>query len=302
MNGVTRVLISVLLLGVCAVAMRFTMFRVDVLQAKTQIFTGRIQVGKIQEIQLKADMTDIQNIISVNAGLDGVISGSYHGSQADNLKLSSKIQDGALQTFFKTGQAYYDSFILSRKPLGIGVTNLLLPPKIPLFVEMFSNSDESTKIDIDLQKLMIKEFKLTNYQTAKTVNLSMPVMDAESKIEIQNELGETNIWMSKATRGKLRLENSNGRTILYIKKNLPVRFKIFGNDNAEAGFQRRVQKTGSFAQKQFEYLDGSVLDFSQLEDRKWLSFNPQETRHELDISIELGKTGTLQINELEEQK
>jgi major membrane immunogen (membrane-anchored lipoprotein) len=53
MNGITRVVISVFLLGVCAVAMRFTMQSMPSGEFKRQLLTARLDTKKLKKLMLK---------------------------------------------------------------------------------------------------------------------------------------------------------------------------------------------------------------------------------------------------------
>ena len=179
MNGITRVGISILLLGACAVAMRFTMYTVEVPEAQTQLHTARLDVSKFKRIKLKIETLDADSFY-IKPSVAGRIAGTYFASIASGIRLVDATQSSSPQekdttlVQFLTGLNSSTRFLLNDPEIP-RMAELRLPRGIPLSLEIIMpNRRTYPNLSIDLRGLEIQE-------------LSMPYGDKFNQLNIRIE-------------------------------------------------------------------------------------------------------------------
>jgi hypothetical protein len=296
MKNLARVGLSVLLLGTCALAIRFSMVKTDVPEFKPQTHTAKIALGNVEEIQLDFEATDSQHSIEVRAGQPGFIAGRYKATQAHELRIIGNARDGALETQFQTGRKSYNSFLLGR-PEYRGETLILLPPSIPLFVDVGIMPFPSTnKVLFDLRGLNVQKFWMppTILPTINLMDLYVPVGTIDTELTINGLIKKTNIWIKQASKGNLRINSHGGLVNVIGRKNAFVAFNIHGKANSLQDFSNRIQLGGFHKTSK---AIGFPKTNTQFDTRYFLLSNDETVRHEITVNVELGDTGTINYSE-----
>jgi hypothetical protein len=299
MNGVTRVGLSVLLLGTCALAMRFSMVKTPVLESVKQNHDAKIAVGKIEEINLHFEAVNSQKEVYIRSGQKGFISGRYQASQADHLFLSGKTTDGALDVNFNAGKGIYTSFLIDR-PEDIGITTMNLPPEVPLFIDAYINDSKPKKVVFDLRGLNIQKFTLPKIMDSKidTLVFYTPVGTSDTEMEIGGLINKANVWVAPKSKGSLMINARNGQVNIVGHKNTAVYFSIHGSAiNAEA-FAHRVRLSGFHRNSQpMSFQDQITEQTTKSTNRFFIMSNDPSSKSKIQIHIELNDSGTINYSE-----
>jgi hypothetical protein len=299
MKNLARVGLSVLLLGTCALAIRFSMVRTPVLEAIKQSHFAKIAVGKVEEINLHFEAVNSQKAVYIRPGQKGLISGSYEASQADRLFLSGKTTDGALDVNFNAGKNIYSRFLVNY-PKDVGITNINLPPATPLFIDTYIGSSKPNKVVFDLRGLNIQNFKLSEIFDSKIGNLIFytPVGTKDTEMEIGGSIEKTNVWIAQNSKGKLRIDAHNGQVDIVGHKNTAIYFNINGNSSSVEAFAHRIRLSGIHLNRQpVSLVDRNSGQNTKFANRFFLLSNDDTSKQKLYITVQLNDSGTINYSE-----
>jgi hypothetical protein len=303
-NGLTRVLISVVALGACGVAMRFTMNEVQLPTSKSKYHTWSQVVPKdTKAIALHYEAIESDQTIEIKPGRAGRVASTYQGTAGDILRggfgrTNPPPPLGTLELSLNAGRRNYESYFFDRPPSG-GIADLRLPPELPLDVEAYFGSNNIVRAD--LRGLQVKRFCICDFwsRSKLIIDLKLSNSSLKSDFDVYNAAGETRIEVPRGARGSLRIKDLEGRIRLYINPSAKISLQVVGDlrsfDNAE-DLKQRININGGFKvedAKVFpEYLRnerprgvGFVRNFETTEQKQF------------DISVELGARGTLEVIE-----
>jgi hypothetical protein len=299
MKNLAQVGLSVLLLGTCALALRFSMVRTPVLEAIKQSHFAKIAVGKVEEINLHFEAVNSQKAVYIRSGQKGFISGSYEASQADRLFLSGKTTDGALDVNFHAGKNIYTSFLVDH-PKDIGITTMNLPPLIPLYIDAYIQSSKTEKTVFDLRGLNIQKFALPKIMDANidTLVFYTPVGTTDTEMEIGSSIKKMNVWIAPNSKGKLRIDAHNGQVNIVGHKNTAIYFNINGNSSSVKAFAHRIRLSGIHLNRQpVSFMDRNSGQNTRFDNRFLLLSNDSTSKQKLYITVRLNDSGTISYSE-----
>ncbi len=302
MNGITRVLVSVALLGACAGAMRLTMYSIEAKEATYQHHFARVETGDVEEVKLFAMMNYNLRSVIIGTGRNGIVAGSYAATQADSITIDGQAQDGVFEANYDLWAFNHSGFLFNNRPSPLNDANLRLPPNVPLNVEVSMNSEAQTRVQIDLRSLHIRKFLFASDKAPKSVSLYVPKANDDSSIVISNYFGSNSIYITEPNEGKLNVASPNAATILYLKKEIPVRLRIRIKAASSADALRRITKWSGLEEIQFESVDFSASGIKEVANIHWFVYNPKNTTKELSVVIDLGQTGSLTLAKMWETK
>jgi hypothetical protein len=300
MNTITRVGISLLALGACAVAMRYTMTEVDVPEAKRQYHTWRRDIpASTRALAVSYAALERRSWVDIKAGSPGRIAGTYQGSPADRLsgvqvKAAPK-QVGALHLSVNAGRMEYASYFLARPSL-IGVADLRLPTGVSL--EVSAHVAQDSRARIDLRGLNLYSFCLCNFPDANLdLSLTAPDRPFKNDLFVHNDLGTTKLEIPRGARGSISLIVRNGRAQIYVHNSLNARLSVNANlpfnarDTTDLKRRVNVRNKAFFGRGDFAtpIFEGPTRGYFMSDN--YASPSPQH----VGINIELGSTGTVEI-------
>jgi hypothetical protein len=243
MNGIARVIGSVLLLGACAAAMRFTLFTVDAPASQYQLHHARLEVQKAKEIKLSIQASNVNGFI-MQAGRAGRIAGSLHGAADDQLNLIQRTDDGLPEYIYSIGKRTHQNFFGS-KPAFRKDAELRLPLGIPLqlevFVENFSGTHES---QIDLRNLNIKRFDFgpSFSNRPRRIQLRLPKSQPGTEFSVIAGRDVIQVEVDKNTQGHLWIPAylKAGSISIATDPQKAVEVFVTGYDLSGDGLKKRI--------------------------------------------------------------
>ncbi len=245
MNGLARVGISLLLLGACAVAMRFTMDNVDLPHTKRKLHTARLDTSKAKNIDLLVFPQGVGNF-SIRAGEPKRITGTYQATAASELR----IQEGEPQlgkkdinsVRYETNSSSYLSFFLSR-PYTTGSGELRLPKDIPFNIQILFDNWDKTRINANLnfQGLIVQDFSLRSGDIqAMDLNLKMPQSNPKTRFSIRNDMGFTRVYFDQTNQGVMNIASKNGLVDIRFVPQTSLNIFIIGKAPTAQAFRQRL--------------------------------------------------------------
>jgi hypothetical protein len=245
MNGITRVLISLFLLGACAVAMRFTMYNVDLPHTKPKLHTARLDTSKATKIDLQIYCPDMANF-QIRAGEPKRIAGTYQATDASELRIQeSEPQLGKKDinaVSYQTSLRSYLGFFLGR-PRTTGSGELRLPKDIPLNIQLVFDNWDNTHVtaSVDLQGLNVQDFSLRSGDIqAMDLNLKMPQNNPKTRFSIRNDMGFTRVYFDQTNQGVMSIESKNGLVDVRFTPQTSLNVFIIGKAPNAQAFRQRV--------------------------------------------------------------
>ncbi len=243
MNGITRVLISLFLLGACAVAMRFTMATVDVPASKRQLHNARLAIQKAKEIKLHIEAGDVNGFI-IQAGQAGRIAGSVQGAADDQLYLNQYADKGSVEYTYNIGKRTYQNFLWSRPRLRKDA-EVRLPLGIPLLLEVSVENNFGThNSQIDLRNLNIKRFDLVHSfsDSPRQIRLRLPNSEPDTEFFLAMGRDTIQVEIDKNTQGYLWIPAYLKAGIISIGTDPQKALEIIvtGYDKSGDGLKKRV--------------------------------------------------------------
>jgi hypothetical protein len=257
MNGITRVLISIALLGACAAAMRLTMENVDSGTRKRQLLAASLNTKKAKKIDLKIQAQEMERI-HIKPSQAGRIAGTYEFTTDALIRSRFSIADSTLQTAFREKgvlYAFYNAYSVLKNsyyfgnPLAFGVAELRLPKEVPLSLEFFmQNHQKPPRAFIDLRGLEIDNFN-TVFAFANSfeqLNLDMAQGNPNTRYSVRNDNGRTNINFFQQSKGSMRLYSEEGQiSISHYAVTSNIAISVFGKANSASNFRKRLSLKNS---------------------------------------------------------
>ncbi len=292
MNGLTRVVISVLFLGACAIAMRLTLVKTEVLEVQPQKHSATLAIKQAKAVQLHIESGHFMSQLGIQDGQDSLISGLYNASRADQLTLTKDNKNGMLNANLIFGKLVNTSF-MTTAPNKPSTGNISLPKNIPLSIEVFASELQETFFQFDFKNLQIQKFNFDSLNTASLISLIAPAAIKNAEINVKNSKGKTNALITPQTQGKFVFFNEAGNLVLALSKNPSMKILIIGNANTKTDLLERIQFMAGYSPSDFQYINPKDLNVTFFKKQKWLLYNAKVKNPKVDILVDLGETGTL---------
>ena len=296
MNGFARVAISLLLLGACAVAMRFTMVSMDLPHMKGQVHSARLDTSKAKNIELDIGLNHT-HYFHVRASQAGRIAGTYQATKASVLRIRDTTNstlpklENTTRVSFDTGSDVYTSFFWNR-PMISGVSELRLPKNIPLSINLFNHQcNKCSNFTFDMRDLDVQKFNIwgTGDNNFDTLKLFMPT--SKISASVQNNSGRTQLEFNRQSKGSVTVRSQNGTVVVSIPKAVPKRILIFGQAPTRLAFAQKLTLG--------ESVNDINWEVSQIDPggRGWYVFGKTKdaTSESLSLEIQLGENARVTL-------
>lgn len=248
MNGISRVMVSVALLGACAGAMRLTMERIDIPHTKGQLHTARVATSKAKKMELQMYLPLVRDFF-VHSGVAGRVAGTYRATQANALRLRDStnstgplVKDLTRISLETGGDSSYKSFFMA-SPNTIGQGELRLPKGIPLDIKVLLGGYQTANyISFDLQDLDILNFNTIDLEPHRyNLNFIMPKGSPKSTFWVRNDLGQTQIRFEKPSQGRMALASAKGFLDIALWAEFPLNVVIIGKVSDAQALRQRLE-------------------------------------------------------------
>jgi hypothetical protein len=295
MNGITRVMISLVLLGACAVAMRWSLVKADTPEARTKIHTAKISVKDTKEINFNL-LTPLflENGVTIRQGSIDSIQANLNASETHKIILNRVMIDGILNVTSSFDQLWKTNYF-AQSPQVKASSELLLPAQKALSIDaqLFDNP-----LDADFRGLQIKEFVVNqNFRDYLLNKVQFVASDTDftGSYKLQSDGQTASLGIPKGAKGNLTYKTNQTAVTLKISPEAMVILAIhyMDNNNPLVSIKERVIATKEVLTGQN---DIPILYFanSQGELTDPVS-NSKFSQKIMKIRIVLGKKGTLKI-------
>jgi hypothetical protein len=244
MNNIARIIGSVVLLGACAVGMRFTMQTVDIPHTKGKLHTARVDTSKAKKIELQVYLPTAQRF-DAQVGVAGRMAGTFRASEAFSLRLRDTTEstrpkkENLTRIGYETGLSTYTNFLTNR-PDTYGAAELRLPRDVP--IEMYIDPQEVEVASFDLQGADIRDFNLPSDRHRANIDMKMPLGSAKAQFYIRNDTRLTRVGFSLPSQGTMQIYSDRGAVVIDTYAKIPMQISIVGNAPSAAAFRERVLK------------------------------------------------------------
>ncbi len=249
MNGLARVGISLLLLGACAVAMRFTMVNVDLPHTKRKLHTGKVDTSKAKKIELQIGLRNT-TAFYMKSGVAGRIAGTFQSTDANHFHLRDStnstrpIVKDLTRIDLETGMRSYNNFFTTR-PNTDGGAELRLPTDVPLEIlvisDLFGYPQQRTNLFFDLRGVDIQRFSFPHGASNPVdMVLEMPKGSLKTDFWIKNDFGQTRVNFDQASQGNLNIESNNGLADIRMSSETSINVVIMGKATNAKAFRQRL--------------------------------------------------------------
>jgi hypothetical protein len=249
MNGIARVIVSVVLLGACALAMRFTMQQDTFSVAELQTYKKSVDVSKAKRLHLEIQLGDVK-ALSLYPRADKKIFATLSAFAADGISLWDNTDQmstdlnrpkDTTHIQYTAGVGTWRKFFMGQ-PETKGVAQLYVPKNKPLSLSMYST--ENANAFINLTGLTVQRFTMKPY--FNNVDIALPVGSKNARFYIENARGYSSIRFNATLRGNLLLVSDTGLIDLFLNKivrNKDIQLVVIGKATNAKAFLERLEST-----------------------------------------------------------
>jgi hypothetical protein len=298
MNNITRVLVSVVLLGACAAAMRFTMFTVDAPASKRQLHSARLAVQKAKEIKFHIEAQGVDGFI-MQAGQAGRVAGSVLGAADDQLNLVQNTKKGSTEYIYSVGKKTHQNFLWS-KPTFRKDAEVRLPLGVPLMLEVFvDNNSGIHQSQIDLRNLNIKKFSLDHSFSngSRRIQIRLPRSQPGTEFFLGAGRDVLQVEIDKNTQGYMWIPAypKAGNISIATDPQKALEIIVTGHDKSGDGLKKRLSHNFG---KELKIQEPRFLGRTTDGKNEWVIVikTKSDSKNPFKIDIQLGKQSTFGLS------